>query len=174
MINSVSIALKSASDDFCSFIGPTTNVISIDQQTTSFNLMNTLAETERIADDFPALLEEALSEPNFWKRPFIEVKDRYDDISKTLKRIILNIRFVHRCTTILKAEKKLHFAQESKWQLRRASIIPINNNTEIKTSHTWTMTELRKQKQLQNDLDIPLTIFMTYSPRSPTKLEKNL
>jgi hypothetical protein len=172
MINSVSIALKSASDDFCSFIGPTTNVISIDQQTTSFNLMNTLAETEHIADDFPALLEEALSEPNFWKRPFIEVKDRYDDISKTLKRIILNIRFVHRCTTILKAEKKLHFAQESKWQLRRASIIPINNNTEIKTSHTWTMTELRKQKQLQNDLDIPLTIFMTYSPRSPTKLEK--
>ena len=35
------------------------------------------------------------------------------------------------------------------------------------------MTELRKQKQLQNDLDIPLTIFMTYSPRSSTKFENS-
>ena len=122
MINRVSIALKSANNDFCSFIGQspslpqttTTNSNLIDQQTTSINLMNTLAEVEQIADAFPALLEQALSEPNFWKRPFIEVKDRYDDISKTLRRIVLNIRFVHRCTTILKAETKLHFAHESK------------------------------------------------------------
>jgi hypothetical protein len=114
MIDSVSIALKSASDDFCSFIGPTTNSNTAEQQTTSVNLMNTLAGIERIGDGFPSLLEEALNEPNFWKRPFIEVKDRYDDISKTLRRIILNIRFVHRCTTILKAETKLRFAQEAK------------------------------------------------------------
>lgn len=174
MINSVSMTLKSTSDDVCSFIGPTTNTISIDQPTTSFNLMNTLAETERIADDFPALLEEALSEPNFWKRPFIEVKDRYDDISKTLKRIMLNIRFVHRCTTILKAETKLNFAYKGKRQLRRMSLVSDNNDddtTELKTIHSWTMTDLRKEKKLQNDLDVPLTIFMTYSPRLSTRSE---
>ena len=34
------------------------------------------------------------------------------------------------------------------------------------------MTELRKQKQLQNDLDIPLTIFMTYAPQSPARYGK--
>jgi len=115
MIKNVSAALKSSCDDFCSFIGPSVK----DQQTTSpnktsFNLMKTLAETERIADSFPALLEEALNEPNFWKRPFIQVKDRYDDIAKCLRRISIDIRFVHRCTTILKAESKLHFAQEAK------------------------------------------------------------
>jgi hypothetical protein len=115
MIKNVSNALKSACDDFCSFIGPSVK----DQQTTSsnkpsFNLIKTLGETERIADSFPALLDEALNEPNFWKRPFIQVKDRYDDISKSLRRISAGIRFVHRCTTILKAESKLHFAQEAK------------------------------------------------------------
>jgi hypothetical protein len=115
MIKNVSNSLKSSCDDFCSFIGPT----EIDPQTTSsaktpFNLMKTLGETERIVDSFPALLEEALNEPNFWKRPFIQVKDRYDDISKSLRRISVDIRFVDRCTTILKAESKLHFAQESK------------------------------------------------------------
>ena len=114
MIDSVSTALKQASNDFCLFIDPTTSSNSTEQQTTSVNLMNTLAGIERIGDGFPSLLEEALNEPNFWKRPFIEVKDRYDDISKTLRRIILNIRFIHRCTTILKAETKLRFAQEAK------------------------------------------------------------
>jgi len=34
------------------------------------------------------------------------------------------------------------------------------------------MTELRQQKQLQDDLDIPLTIFMTYSPRSSARFQK--
>ena len=34
------------------------------------------------------------------------------------------------------------------------------------------MSELRKQQQLQTDLDIPLTIFMTYSPRSPKYSEQ--
>ena len=34
------------------------------------------------------------------------------------------------------------------------------------------MNELRKQKQLQNDLDIPLTIFMNYSSRGSTKFGK--
>jgi hypothetical protein len=34
------------------------------------------------------------------------------------------------------------------------------------------MSELRKEQQLQNDLDIPLTIFMTYSPRSPRYTEQ--
>ena len=34
------------------------------------------------------------------------------------------------------------------------------------------MTELRKEQQLQNDLDIPLTIFMTYSPHSPPTFEQ--
>jgi hypothetical protein len=115
MIKNVSDALKSSCDDFCLFIGPSVR----DPQSTllaktSFDLMKTLGETERIADSFPVLLEEALNEPNFWKRPFIQVKDRYDDISKTLRRISVNIRFVHRCTTILEAESKLHFAQESK------------------------------------------------------------
>jgi hypothetical protein len=37
------------------------------------------------------------------------------------------------------------------------------------------MTELRKEQQLQNDLDIPLTIFLTYSPHtSPTFEQKTL
>jgi hypothetical protein len=59
-----------------------------------------------------------------------------------------------------------------RWQLRRASVVvPTTNNTETKTSRAWTMTELRKEKQLQNDLDIPLTIFMTYSPRSSSCVE---
>ena len=115
MMKNVSAALKSSTDDFCSFIGPTMT----DQQRTSankssFNLVKTLGETERIADSFPALLEEALNEPNFWKRPFAQMKDRYGEISKSLRRISVDIRFVHRCTTILKAESKLHFAQEAK------------------------------------------------------------
>lgn len=119
MIKDVSSSLKSSTDDFCSFIGPTTTEptptpIPTPTIKSPFNLMNTLAAAERITDNFPSLLEEALSEPNFWKRPFVEVKDRYDDISKNLRRIILNIRFIHRCTTILKAETKLHFAQEAK------------------------------------------------------------
>ena len=124
MIKDVSASLKSVTDDFCSFIGPTNGATMTDQPAAAppppssekvpFNLIGTLGRTERIADNFPALLEEALNEPNFWKRPFVEVKDRYGDISKTLRRIILNIRFVHRCTTILKAETKLHFAHEAK------------------------------------------------------------
>jgi hypothetical protein len=59
-----------------------------------------------------------------------------------------------------------------RWQIRRASVAPINSNTDTKSSHAWTTTELRKQKQLQNDLDIPLTIFTTYSPRSSTRYAK--
>jgi hypothetical protein len=114
MINDVSAALKSATDDFCTFIGPLSDPLVASPGKIPFNLMNTLAGTERIADNFPALLEEALNEPNFWKRPFVEVKDRYDDISKTLRQIILNIRFIHRCTTILNAETKLHLAQQAK------------------------------------------------------------
>ena len=129
MINNVSTALKSATNEFCLLIGPppppatttttTTNAITLDQQTTSsnktiFNLVNTFAETEQMIDDFPNLLQEALSEPNLWKRPFSQVKDRYDDISKLLRRIIFDIRFIHRCTTILKAEAKLHSAQDTR------------------------------------------------------------
>ncbi|CAF4141169.1 unnamed protein product, partial [Rotaria sordida] len=59
------------------------------------------------------LLKEALNEPNFWKRPFLQVKDHYNDIGKCLRRISVDIRFVHRCTTILEVESKLYFAQES-------------------------------------------------------------
>jgi hypothetical protein len=114
-MKNISTSLKSSCDDFCSFIGPTvTNPQTTSANKTPFNLIKTLGETERVADSFPALLEEALNEPNFWKRPFIQVKDRYDDISKSLRRISADIRFVHRCTTILKAESKLHFAQEAK------------------------------------------------------------
>ena len=171
MLNNVSTALKSASNEFCSFIEPTILPVSTDQQQTPVNTMNTLGETERIVDQFPTLLEEALNEPNFWKRPFIEVKDRYSDISKTLERIILSIRFIERCTTILKAETKLHFAQEAHWQIRRASIL-YNQNSPNRTVHSWTMTELRKQKHLQNDLDVPLTIFMTYSPHKSKRTGK--
>ncbi|CAF3703443.1 unnamed protein product [Rotaria sp. Silwood1] len=253
MIKNVSTSLKSSSDNFCSFID--SSVIQ-QENNTSFNLMKTLSETERIADSFPALLDEALSEPNFWKRPFVQVKDRYYDISKCLRRIIADIRFVHRCTTILEAESKLHFAQEAKWQIRRASLahvnnsndsksshtlttreLPlsepnfwkrpfiqvkdryydiskclrriiadirfvhrcttileaesklhfaqeakwqirraslahINNSNDLKSSHTLTTRELRKEKQLQNDLDIPLTIFMTYSSESEPRFEQ--
>ncbi len=115
MIKNVSNSLQSSCDDFCSFIGPNgTDSPATSSTKTPFNLMKTLGETERIVDSFPVLLEEALNEPNFWKRPFIQVKDRYDDISKSLRRISVDIRFVHRCTTILKAESKLHFAQEAK------------------------------------------------------------
>ncbi|CAF0756356.1 unnamed protein product [Adineta ricciae] len=182
MINHVSSALKIATDDFCSFIEPNTANSNIADQSTSSSkkkplyLTDTLSEIELITDDFPDLLEEALSEPNLWKRPFAEVKDRYDDISKTLRRIILNIRFVHRCTTILKAETKLHLAQEAKWQVRQPNLVPMNSNNsnaDMRASHAWTMTELRKQKQLQDDLDIPLTIFMTYTPRSSARFERS-
>ena len=55
--------------------------------------------------------------------------------------------------------------------MRRASLATLNPNTGNRSSsHAWTMTELRKQKQLQNDLDIPLTIFMTYLPDSKLKI----
>jgi hypothetical protein len=76
MIKNVSAALKSSTDDFCSLVGPSIPTNSTNKA--SFNLVKTLEETERIADSFPALLEEALNEP------------------------------------ILKAESKLHFAQEAK------------------------------------------------------------
>ncbi|CAF3422028.1 unnamed protein product [Rotaria sp. Silwood2] len=115
MIKNVSTALKSSSDNFCIFIDPSiTRQENMPSNKAPFNLMKTLAETERIADSFSALLNEALSKPNFWKRPFIQVKDRYDGISKSLRRISAYIRFVHRCTTMLEAESKLHFAQEEK------------------------------------------------------------
>ncbi|UJR13372.1 hypothetical protein I4U23_000389 [Adineta vaga] len=170
MINNVSNSLKSSIDDFCSFVGPAV----IDSQTTSSNksssnLVKTLEETERIADSFPTLLEEALNEPNFWKRPFVQIKDRYDEIAKSLRRISVDIRHVHRCTTILKAESKLHFAQEAKWQVRRASVAA-SSATEPR-ARTWTMKELRTEEKLQNDLDIPLTIFMSYSPNAQPKFE---
>ncbi|CAF3165416.1 unnamed protein product [Rotaria sp. Silwood2] len=173
MIKNVSVALKSSTDNFCAFIDPTiVREENTDTNKTPFNLMKTLAETERISDSFPALLNEALSEPNFWKRPFIQVKDRYDGISKSLRRISADIRFVHRCTTILEAESKLHFAQEAKWQMRRASLVPTNPSMDSKPSHSLTTRELRKEQKLQNDLDIPLTIFMTYSPQSAPRFEQ--
>ena len=58
--------------------------------------------------------------------------------------------------------------------MRRSSLVqPIMGN-DVK-SRGWTMTELRKEQQLQNDLDIPLTIFLTYSPHtSPTLEQKTL
>ncbi|CAF4578013.1 unnamed protein product [Rotaria sp. Silwood1] len=173
MIRNVSTALKSSSNKFCTFIGPSvTYQQNVSSNKTPFDLMKTLEETERIADSFPALLEEALNEPNFWKRPFIQVKDRYNDIAKSLRRISADIRFVHRCTTILEAESKLHFAQESKWLVRRESTVHMNNGIDSKPSHSWTVTDLRKQQQLHNDLDIPLTIFMTYSPHSTPRFEQ--
>lgn len=115
MIKNVSNALKVSCDDFCTFIGtppvPQKDALS---NKSPFNLMKTLAETESIADAFPGLLDEATNEPNFWKRPFVQVKDRYHDIAKSLRRISADIRFVHRCKTILEAESKLHFAQEAR------------------------------------------------------------
>ncbi|CAF3118560.1 unnamed protein product [Rotaria sp. Silwood2] len=167
MIKNISAALKSSSNDFCAFIGPSgTHKKNISPNKTPSNLMKILGETECIADSFPALLEEALNEPSFWKRPFIHVKDRYNDIAKSLRRISVDIRFVHRCTTILEAESKLHFAQEAKWQTRRSSYVHINNGIDSNPSHSWTLTDIRKERELQNDLDIPLTIFMTYSTHS--------
>ncbi|CAF4224043.1 unnamed protein product [Rotaria sp. Silwood2] len=43
---------------------------------------------------------------------------------------------------------------------------------ETRSHYAWTMAELRKQKKLQNDLDIPLTVFMTHSLRPPIEYEK--
>ena len=114
MIKDVSKGLKLATDDFCSFIGSNLDSPVNDANKASSILSSTLAGVDNIADGYSALLEEALNEPNFWKRPFVEVKDRYDAISKMLQRIVLNIRFVQRCTLILRAETKLHFAQEAK------------------------------------------------------------
>lgn len=37
----------------------------------------------------------------------------------------------------------------------------------------WTLDELRNQKQLQTEIDIPLTIFMTNAPNSPLLFQKN-
>ncbi|CAF3156697.1 unnamed protein product, partial [Rotaria sp. Silwood2] len=75
MITGVSEVLHSAADDFCSFVG-TTNGLSPSTDQAASDLLNTLNETERIVDSFPELLDEALNEPNLWKRPFVEVKDR--------------------------------------------------------------------------------------------------
>ncbi|CAF2725179.1 unnamed protein product [Rotaria sp. Silwood2] len=59
--------------------------------------------------------------------------------------------------------------------MRRASIAQMNNGIDSKPSYSLTVTDLRKQQQLQNDLDIPLTIFMTYSPDStPRFVQKTL
>jgi hypothetical protein len=58
-----------------------------------------------------------------------------------------------------------------RWKLRRASLAHINNGIESKPSHSWTMNQLRQEQQLQDDLDIPLTIFMTFSPHSTSKFE---
>jgi hypothetical protein len=113
MITGVSEVLHSAADDFCSFVG-TTNGLSPSTDQASSDLLNTLNETERIVDSFPELLDEALNEPNLWKRPFVEVKDRYNEINNSIRNIIRTIRFVRRCTTILKAESKLHLVQEDK------------------------------------------------------------
>lgn len=120
MIKNTSDALKSSCEDFCSFIGPSTKSATgkkTDEKKLSSNFLKTVGETERIANSFPPLLEEALNEPNFWKRPFIQVKDRYDDIAKSFRRISADIRYIHRCTTILKSESKLHMAQEAKFAL---------------------------------------------------------
>lgn len=106
-----SMALESTLGDFCALI----QLNSVEgTKKPAVPLMKLLSETERMADSVPALSEEALNEPNFWKRPFVQVKDRDDDLAKSLRQIALDIRFVHRCTTILKAESKLHFAQEAK------------------------------------------------------------
>ena len=113
MITDVSEVLHSAADEFCSFVG-TTNSLSPSADQASSNLLDTLTETECIVDSFPQLLDEALSEPNLWKRPFVEVKDRYNEINNSIRNIIRTIRFVRRCTTILKAESKLHLVQEDK------------------------------------------------------------
>jgi hypothetical protein len=59
--------------------------------------------------------------------------------------------------------------------MRRASLAQVSIGPDTKPTPAWTMTELRKEQQLQNDLDIPLTIFMTYSPNStPTFGQKTL
>jgi hypothetical protein len=56
--------------------------------------------------------------------------------------------------------------------MRRTSLAQIANNTDLRQTRSWTMTELRKEEQLQNDLDIPLTIFMTYSPNTTPTFEQ--
>ena len=192
MVKNTSNALKSSCENFCSFIGPSKQSGTeqkTDENKSSSNFLKTVGETERIADGFPSLLDEASNEPNFWKRPFLQIKDRYDDIAKSFRRISADIRYIHRCTTILKAESKLHFAQEAKfvfvfslisieficlyrWLVRRSSLAQMS--TPFITHRTrpgWTMTELRQVEQVQNDLDIPLTIFMTPPANASTTFE---
>ena len=53
-----------------------------------------------------------------------------------------------------------------RWQLRRASLIPSNVLSSDRSTDHWTITELRKEKQLLKDLDIPLRVFMSHSPNS--------
>jgi hypothetical protein len=55
--------------------------------------------------------------------------------------------------------------------MRRTSLLS-NGLPDAKTIRSWTMTELRKEQQLQNDLDIPLTIFMSYSPNTTPTFEQ--
>lgn len=59
-----------------------------------------------------------------------------------------------------------------RWLVRRTSLAQVANNTDRRNERAWTMNELRQEQQLQNDLDIPLTIFMSYSPNMPPVFEQ--
>jgi len=56
--------------------------------------------------------------------------------------------------------------------MRRASLAHNNNATDSNAFSSWTMKELRNEQKLQGDLDIPLTIFMSYSPHSTPKFHQ--
>ena len=112
MIKNVIDSLTWTIGEFRCFIDPSH---SNDDKTSPINIQKILSETERLADTLPVLIDEALNEPNLWKRPFIQVKDHYHDLAKSLRQITTDIRFIHRCTIILKAESKLHFALEAKF-----------------------------------------------------------
>ena len=60
-----------------------------------------------------------------------------------------------------------------RWQRHRESTV-LNNSvtTEKSESSRWTMKKLRKQKTLQKDIDIPVTVFMTHFRHSGIDFER--
>jgi hypothetical protein len=85
------------------------------------------------------------------------------------RRRFVVVELVRHCSCVTRTTQILN---EFRWQVRRASAALTASSIDTKRSRNWTMTELRKQKQLQNDLDIPLTIFMAYSPNSSARFGK--
>ncbi|CAF0925935.1 unnamed protein product [Didymodactylos carnosus] len=133
MIKTVCDALKFTTDEFCAFVE---NAASNEQEQ-KFDIMLSLTTTEKQLETFPSLLREANNEPDLWRISFNQLSGHYAEIGRSLQIVVSCIRYIHRCTTILKAESNL-----IKVKQRRMSLQQIQN------------------KHIQAvGLDIPLTIF---------------